>query len=170
MRMLAWINLLQPKGYVNTILGGVGAIGHPVQWLNGNPWTVMLGLTYGYVPYMILPLYASLDRIPHSTLEASRDLGAGQVHTFLRVTLPLSRQAILAGIVIVTLPMFGDYFTTALLASTRNTTMIGSLIVNSVTSSLVREGASLVLVLLVLLIFPMLYYMRSTTRATEELA
>jgi spermidine/putrescine transport system permease protein len=170
MRMLAWINLLQPKGYVNTILGGVGAIGHPVQWLNGNPWTVILGLTYGYVPFMILPLYASLDRIPHSTLEASRDLGAGQVNTFLRVTLPLSRQAILAGIVIVTLPMFGDYFTTALLASTRNTTMIGSLIVNSVTSSLIREGASLVLVLLVLLILPMLYYLRSTARTTEESA
>jgi ABC-type spermidine/putrescine transport system permease subunit I len=170
MRMLAWINLLQPSGYVNRIFEGFGAIGHPVQWLNGNPVTVILGLTYGYVPYMILPLYASLDRIPHSTLEASRDLGAGQTHTFLRVTLPLSRQAILAGIIIVTLPMFGDYFTTALLASTRNTAMIGSLIVNSVTSSLVREGASLVLVLLVLLILPMLYYMRSTTRATEELA
>jgi ABC-type spermidine/putrescine transport system permease subunit I len=170
MRMLAWINLLQPNGYVNRILGALGAIGHPVSWLNGNPMTVILGLTYGYVPYMILPLYASLDRIPRSTLEASRDLGAGQLRTFVRVTLPLSRQAILAGIVIVTLPMFGDYFTTALLASTRNTTMIGSLIVSSVTSSLVREGASLVLVLLVLLILPMLYYMRSTTRATEELA
>jgi spermidine/putrescine transport system permease protein len=169
MRMLAWINLLQPNGYVNRILGGFGAIGHPVSWLNGNPITVILGLTYGYVPYMILPLYASLDRIPHSTLEASRDLGAGQAHTFLRVTLPLSRQAILAGIIIVTLPMFGDYFTTALLASTRDTAMIGSLIVSSVTSSLIREGASLVLVLLVLLILPMLYYMRSTTRAIEEL-
>ena len=167
MRMLAWINLLQPPGYVNRILGGIGLVNHPISWLNGNPITVILGLTYGYVPYMILPLYASLDRIPVSTLEASRDLGAGQVTSFLRVTLPLSRQAILAGIVIVTLPMFGDYFTTALLASTRDTAMIGSLIVSSVTSSLVREGASLVLILLVLLIAPMLYYMRSTTRATE---
>jgi spermidine/putrescine transport system permease protein len=170
MRMLAWINLLQPNGYVNRILGGFGAIGHPVSWLNGNPVTVILGLTYGYVPYMILPLYASLDRIPHSTLEASRDLGAGQTRTFLRVTLPLSRQAILAGIIIVTLPMFGDYFTTALLASTRDTAMIGSLIVSSVTSSLVREGASLVLILLVLLIAPMLYYLRSTARATEGIS
>ena len=170
MRMLAWINLLQPNGYVNRILEGVGAVGHPISWLNGNPITVILGLTYGYVPYMILPLYASLDRIPHATLEASRDLGAGQATTFWRVTLPLSRQAILAGVVIVTLPMFGDYFTTALLASTRDTAMVGSLIVNSVTSSLVREGASLVLVLLVLLIAPMLYYLRSTARAAEGIA
>jgi ABC-type spermidine/putrescine transport system permease subunit I len=169
MRMLAWINLLQPSGYVNRILSAVGIAPDPIQWLNGNPWTVILGLTYGYVPFMILPLYATLDRIPQSTLEAARDLGAGQTRTFLRVTLPMSRQAILAGIVIVTLPMFGDYFTTALLASTRNTAMIGTLIVSSVGSSLIREGASLVLMLLVLLIAPMLYYLRSTSRASEEL-
>ena len=168
MRMLAWINLLQPSGYVNRVLSAVGIAPDPVQWLNGNPWTVILGLTYGYVPFMILPLYATLDRIPRSTLEAARDLGAGQTHTFLRVTLPMSRQAILAGVVIVTLPMFGDYFTTALLASTRDTAMIGSLIVNSIGSSLVREGASLVLLLLVLLIAPMLYYLRSTDRASRE--
>ena len=169
MRMLAWINLLQPSGYVNRVLSAVGIAPDPVQWLNGNPWTVILGLTYGYVPYMVLPLYATLDRIPQSTLEAARDLGAGQARTFLRVTLPMSRQAILAGVVIVTLPMFGDYFTTALLASTRNTAMIGSLIVSSIGSSLVREGASLVLMLLVLLIAPMIYYLRSTTRASEDL-
>ena len=168
MRMLAWINLLQPSGYVNRGLEGLGLIGHPVAWLNGKPLTVILGLTYGYVPYMILPLFGSLDRIDRWTLEASRDLGAGQVSTFLRVTLPLSRQAILAGCVIVTLPMFGDYFTQTLLAGTRNTAMLGNLIVSSVGSSLVQEGAVLVLVLIVLLIAPMLYYLRSTQRAVEE--
>ena len=67
MRMLAWINLLQPTGYVNRVLSGLGIATDPVQWLNGNPWTVIFGLTYGYVPYMILPLYATLDRIPQST-------------------------------------------------------------------------------------------------------
>jgi ABC-type spermidine/putrescine transport system permease subunit I len=170
MRMLAWINLLQPNGYVNRGLEGLGLIGHPVSWLNGKPLTVILGLTYGYVPYMILPLFGSLDRIDRWTLEASRDLGAGQVSTFLRVTLPLSRHAILAGCVIVTLPMFGDYFTQTLLAGTRNTAMLGNLIVSSVGSSLVQEGAVLVLVLIVLLIIPMLYYLRSTQRAVEELS
>jgi spermidine/putrescine transport system permease protein len=168
MRMLAWINLLQPGGYVNRGLSALGLIDHPIQWLSGNPVTVVLGLTYGYVPYMILPLFASLDRVPGSTLEASRDLGAGQVSTFLRITLPLSRQAILAGIVIVTLPMFGDYFTTALLASTRNTAMIGTIIVSSIGSSLVQEGAVLVLILLALLIFPMLYFLRATSREESE--
>jgi ABC-type spermidine/putrescine transport system permease subunit I len=170
MRMLAWINLLQPSGYVNRALHGLGLIEAPVAWLNGKPLTVMLGLAYGYVPYMVLPLFGSLDRIDTATLEASRDLGAGQVSTFFRVTLPLSRQAILAGLVIVTLPMFGDYFTTALLASTRNTTMVGTLIVSSVESSLVQRGASLVLILLALLLVPMLYYLRATQRATEGVA
>jgi ABC-type spermidine/putrescine transport system permease subunit I len=172
MRMLAWINLLQPNGYVNRILGGLGLANTeaPIQWLNGKPLTVILGLTYGYVPYMILPLFGVLDRIPSSTLEAARDLGAGQVTTFLRVTLPLSRQGILAGIVIVSLPMFGDYFTQTLLAGTRNTAMIGNLIVSSIQSSLVQTGASLVLILLVLLILPMLYYLRATSKATELVA
>jgi ABC-type spermidine/putrescine transport system permease subunit I len=169
MRMLAWINLLQPSGYVNRGLEGLGLIGHPIAWLNGKPMTVILGLTYGYVPYMILALFGSLDRIDRWTLEASRDLGAGQVSTFLRVTLPLSRQGILAGCVIVTLPMFGDYFTQTLLAGTRRTAMIGNLIVSSIGSSLVQEGAVLVLLLIVLLIAPMLYYLRSTQRAVGEL-
>jgi spermidine/putrescine transport system permease protein len=167
MRMLAWINLLQPEGDVNRLLADIGLIHQPVQWLNGKPLTVILGLTYGYIPYMILPLFGTLDRINRSELEAARDLGAGQVSTFLRVTLPLSRQAILAGIVIVTLPMFGDYFTTALLASTRNTSMIGTIIVSSIGSSLVQEGAALVLLLVLALIAPMLYYLRSTSRAAE---
>lgn len=170
MRMLAWINLLQPSGYVNRILESLGVIDAPIAWLNGKPLTVILGLTYGYVPYMILPLFATLDRIPSSMLEASRDLGAGGVPTFRRVTLPMSRQGILAGLVIVALPMFGDYFTTTLLAGTRNTAMIGNLIQTSIQSSLVQTGASLVLILLALLIVPMLYYLRATERAEELLA
>ena len=88
---------------------------------------MILGLVYGYIPFMILPLYASLDRIQESLLEAGRDLGGSGAQTFWRVTLPLSRPAILAGIVIVTLPMFGDYYTNDLLGSTK-TSMFGNLI------------------------------------------
>jgi ABC-type spermidine/putrescine transport system permease subunit I len=169
MRMLAWISLLQPRGYVNRALGALHLASRPVPWLEGRPATVVLGLAYGYVPYMILPLYGTLDRVSRSMLEAARDLGAGQARTFLRVTLPLSRQAILAGCVIVALPMFGDYFTQHLLAGTRNTAMVGNLIVDSVQSTLVAQGASLVIFLLALLIVPILYYLRSTARARELL-
>ena len=89
MRMLAWVNLLQDQGYVNHVLTTLHLIPQPVHWLEGKPITVILGLVYGYIPYMILPLYAFLDRIDQSLLEAGRDLGAGPVQTFLRVTLPL---------------------------------------------------------------------------------
>jgi ABC-type spermidine/putrescine transport system permease subunit I len=167
MRMFAWVNLLQPDGYVNRILQFFGVIGQPVLWLNGKPSTVIFGLIYGYVPFMILPLFGTLDRIERSTIEAARDLGAGQFRTFVRVTLPLSKQGILAGCIIVALPMFGDYFTQTLLASTRQTAMFGNLIVNSIETSLVNAGASLVIVMLLLLMVPMLYYLRSTNIARE---
>lgn len=167
MRMFAWVNLLQPQGYVNRILESLGILHEPRLWLNGKPSTVVMGLVYGYVPYMILPLYGMLDRIDRSTLEAARDLGGSQTRTFFRVTLPLSRQAILAGCVIVALPMFGDYFTQTLLASTRQTAMFGNLIVSSMDSSLVNQGASLVIILIAVLTIPMLYYLRSTNAARE---
>lgn len=168
MRMFAWINLLQEEGYVNRVLMSLGLLHSPEFWLQGKASTVVMGLIYGYVPFMVLPLYGMLDRIDKSTLEASRDLGAGQLQTFLRVTLPLSRQAILAGCIIVTLPMLGDYYTQTLLASTRGTSMFGNLIVSSIDSSLVNTGASLVVIMLILLLIPMLYYLRSTVRARES--
>ncbi len=169
MRMFAWVNLLREDGYINKILTSLGILSEPRLWLVGKPSTVVLGLVYGYVPFMILPLFGTLDRIEPSLIEAARDMGAGQVRTFTRVTLPLSKQGILAGCIIVALPMFGDYFTQTLLSSTRQTAMFGNLIVGSIESSLVNTGASLVVFMLILLIVPMLYYLR-TTNAAQELA
>ena len=88
MRMLAWVNLLQNDGLVNRLLNFGGVFHVEVDWLTGQPMVVILGLAYGYVPYMILPLYAGLDRLSQPMLEASRDLGANRFSSFLRVTLP----------------------------------------------------------------------------------
>lgn len=162
MRMLAWVNLLSDDGYVNRILTFLHLTPDPVNWLEGKPITVILGLVYGYVPYMILPLFGFLDRIESSMLEAGRDLGAGRASTFWRVTLPLSKPAIYAGLVIVALPMFGDYYTTTLLSGSPKTFMIGNLIDNDVgTAGRGPEGAVFVIILMMLLIVPMLYYMRT---------
>jgi spermidine/putrescine transport system permease protein len=169
MRMLAWVNLLGNDGLVNRSLSTLHLIGNPVNWLGGRPMTVVLGLVYGYIPYMILPLFAGLDRIDSNLLEAARDLGANRARTFTRVTLPLSKQAILAGMVIVALPMFGDYFTNDLLSGSPKTSMIGNLIDDSVgTPGQGANAAVLVLILTVILIIPMLYYVSSTARATRE--
>lgn len=171
LRMLAWISLLQDDGYINRILVGLGVLRQPYSWLEGKPLTLVLGLTYGYVPYMILPLYATLDRIHQSLLEAGRDLGASPARTFWRVTLPESRQGILAGFVVSGLPMFGDYFTQQLLASKANTRMIGNAVVDALTEPIfIARGAALILVMLVLLIIPILYYLRSTNRAALRAA
>ncbi len=167
MRMLAWVNLLQTDGLVNRALVDLHLLGGPVNWLDGKAYTVVLGLAYGYIPYMILPLYASLDRIDRSVLEVARDLGAGRFAAFRRVTLPLSKQAILAGIVIVMLPMFGDYYTNDLLSASPRTSMIGNLINNTITSPLAGQAASMVVVLMLILILPMLYYLYATNRATR---
>ncbi len=167
MRIYAWQSLLLTDGVINRFLIKLHLTSAPVNWLSGRPVTVVLGLVYGYIPYMILPLYGQLDRIDQSLLESGRDLGASPARTFLRVTLPLSRQAILAGLVIVSLPMFGDYFTNNLIGGVK-TSMYGNLIDNAVASpGGGPQAGSLVLILVVLLLIPLAYYLRSTKRATE---
>jgi spermidine/putrescine transport system permease protein len=169
MRMLAWINLLQSDGLVNKAITLLHLAPRPINWLDGRPLTVILGLVYGYIPYMILPLFAGLDRIDASLLEAARDLGASPFRAFRKVTLPMSKQAILAGMVIVTLPMFGDYFTNNLLSAAPNTSMIGNIIDDSIgTPGQGANAAVLVLMVVVILLIPMLYYVSSTSRASRE--
>jgi ABC-type spermidine/putrescine transport system permease subunit I len=170
MRMLAWVNLLQDDGYVNDVLRGLHLVSRPVDWLDGRPSTVVLGLVYGYVPFLILPLYAALDRIDIRLLEASRDLGMSPFRTFVQVTLPLSRQGILAGAAITALPMFGDYYTNTLLSASPRTNMIGNQIQNAVQTNSTRGiGAALVIVLTLLLAVLMAYYLYSSNAAAKEL-
>ena len=169
MRMLAWIDLLQTNGYVNKVLTSLHLISQPVNWLGGHSFTVIAGLVYGYIPYLILVLYAGLDRIDPSLIEAGRDLGLSRARTFLRVTLPLSRQPILTGLLITVLPMLGDYFTNQLLSGTPSTSMIGNLIQGQLgTPRLQGQGAILSLLLLLVLLIPMIYYVVATNRASRE--
>ena len=167
MRMLAWIDLLQTNGYVNKALSWVGI--SSVNWLGGHSVTVILGLVYGYIPYLILVLYAGLDRINPSLIEAGRDLGLSRLRTFWRVTLPLSRQAIMTGMLITVLPMVGDYFTNQLLSGAPSTSMIGNLIQGQLgTPGLLGQGAILSLIVLLVLIAPMIWYVVSTNRSARE--
>jgi spermidine/putrescine transport system permease protein len=169
MRMLAWIDLLQTGGYVNRALLDLHLIAQPVNWLGGNSATVVLGLVYGYIPYLILVLYAGLDRIDQRLVEAGRDLGLNRARTFWRVTLPLSRQAILTGMLITVLPMVGDYFTNQLLSGATSTSMIGNVIDSQLNNSTQQaQGAALSLLLLAFLLVPMLYYVARTRRASTE--
>jgi ABC-type spermidine/putrescine transport system permease subunit I len=166
-RMLAWVNLLQDDGYVNKAIGifGVG----PVSWLAGNSFTVVLALAYGYLPYFIIPLFASLDRIDQRLLEASRDLGVGSVRTFVHVTLPLSKMGLITALVITALPLAGDYYTNAIVSGSPNTTMIGNQIELYLLQGPQKNlGAALVLLLSLVLMFFMAYYLILTQRASRD--
>jgi spermidine/putrescine transport system permease protein len=173
MRMLAWVGLLNEEGLINRVLVGIGILGDPYPWLEGKDITVILGLAYGYVPFLILPLFAALDRLQSSHLEAAWDLGAGSASTFLRVTLPLSKNGVLGGVAIIMLPMFGDFYTAYLLSSGRSSTaMIGnsiqSLLQESTFGYAQARGAALVTILAVFVSILTLYYILSTARSTRE--
>ena len=163
MRIYAWQSLLETEGPVNWLLSPFGF--GDTNWLEGKPITVILGLVYGYIPFMILPLYAFLDRIEGSLLEAGRDLGASGRETFWRVTLPLSRPAILTGIVIVTLPMFGDYYTNDLLGHDEDVDVRQpDRPAEGGDTGGATRAASLVLMLSLIVFIPMLYYLRETRK------
>jgi spermidine/putrescine transport system permease protein len=118
---------------------------------------------------VILVLYAFLDRIDQSLLEAARDLGMSKLQTFWHVTLRLSKPALIAGAFITALPMLGDYFTNQLQSGAPGTTMIGNAIEGQLDSpGEVGQGAVLALMLLVVLLIPMIYYVVSTARASME--
>ncbi len=178
MRMLAWINLLSPDGAGTRVMRAVGIerlflglhlLSTRGGWLEGQSFTVILGLTYGYLPFLILPLFAFLDRIDQRQIEAARDLGASPSRAFFRVTLPLSMPGVLAGLVLIALPMFGDYYTNDLVSSSTKTSMIGNQI-----DQLTRQGSSkvvgacLTLILAILLLALMFYYLRSTRSADDR--
>jgi len=169
MRMLAWVNLLAPEGYVNRILTWAHIFTTPPDWLNGNPYSVILGLVYGYIPYLIMPLLAALDRIDKSLLEAARDLGASPFRAFVHVTLPLSKTGILGASVIITLPMFGDYYTPNIISGSPQTSMLGNQIdIFFHGGPQPAIGAALTLVLSVFLGVLMIYYMLTVAKASRE--
>jgi len=169
MRMLAWVNLLAPDGYVNRFLQYTHIISSPYGWLDGRPITVIFALVYGYIPFLILPLYASLDRIDKNLLEAARDLGASPFRTFMHVTLPLSKTGILGGCVLIALPMFGDYYTPNIVSGAPTTSMLGNQIdLYFHFTSQPTVGAALTLLLSAFLVILMAYYMVTVARATRE--
>ncbi|HEY0519095.1 MAG TPA: ABC transporter permease [Ilumatobacteraceae bacterium] len=171
MRMLAWVNLLQVDGYINSVLRWFH-LGGSRNWLDGDWSTVVVGLVYGYIPFFILPLYAALERLDKRLLEAGRDLGASPARVFRSITLPLSIPGLMAAGVITVLPMFGDYYTNTFLSSgSPRTEMIGNQIERDLRgSSQSQTGASLVLLLSAALLVLMTYYLVVTVRAQRSVA
>ncbi len=148
-RTYAWMFLLRDTGIINTLLQELHLIREPLPLLF-NTGAVVLGLVYGYLPFMVLPLYATLERLDWALLDAAGDLGASPVIAIWRVVIPLARPGMIAGSLLVFIPCIGAYLTPDLLGGGKSV-MIGTLVENQFTSA--RDwpfGAALSLLLLAL--------------------
>jgi spermidine/putrescine transport system permease protein len=126
LRTIAWKQILGEEGFVVPTLRNIGIIGQSTT-LTSTSFAVVMGMTYNFLPFMTLPLYASLERIDPRTMEASGDLYANGITTFRKVTLPLSMPGVVAGTLLTFIPAAGDYVNAAILGSP-NTKMIGNVI------------------------------------------
>lgn len=167
-RTYAWMVILRTEGVINTLLVNLHLIHEPLRLLY-TPLAVSLGLVYGELPFMILPLYAVLEKLDRSLLEAAQDLGAGRLRTFLRVTLPLSSPGLIAGTVLVFIPSVGAFITPDLLGGAR-TMMVGNLIQNQFAMVRDQPFGSAVAFLLTLVVLALLgASLRSAQRARPEI-
>lgn len=132
-RMYSFIIILGHTGLINTVLINLNIINEPLSLMN-NTFAVILGLVYWNLPFMILPLYAALDKLDTSLIEASLDLGASKTKTFLKITLPLSIPGLVAGIIFVFVPTLGNFVIPEFLGGNNNL-MIGNIIVSQFTKS-----------------------------------
>ena len=161
-RMYAWVFLLRTEGLVNA---GLAALGLPALNLLYNDTAVVLGQVYGELPFMVLPLFASLEKLDRSLLEAAADLGAAPRRALWRVTLPLTRPGIVAGSLLVFIPSLGAYLAPDLLGGAR-TAYVGTLIQNQfVVARDIPFGSALSFVLS-LVVLALLFAFRRPLRAT----
>jgi len=158
-RTYAWMFLLRDTGLINTVLQSMGIIHEPLPLLY-NDGAVILGLVYGYLPFMVLPLYTTLEKLDKSLLEASADLGAKPWVTLTRIIIPLAAPGIRAGSILVFITCLGAYLTPDLLGGSK-TVMIGNVIQNQFTAA--RDwpfGAAVSLALMALVMVMLLVVLR----------
>ncbi|WP_137113535.1 ABC transporter permease [Mesorhizobium sp. GR13] len=146
-RIYAWLLLLRPTGFINTVLQSVGLIDQPLDMLFSS-FAVILGMVYIFTPFMFLPIYANVEKLDYSLVRASQDLGATPIQTFLRVILPLTAPGIIGGAIIVFIPALGNFIVPAFLGGSK-VQMTGNLIERSFLQS--RDwpfGAALALLIM----------------------
>jgi len=158
-RTYAWIVILREEGVANVVLESLHLIDEPLT-LVFTPFAVALGLAYGYLPFMILPLYTTLERFNFSLVEAAQDLGASDLKTFFRVVLPLTQRGILAGSLLVFIPSVGAFITPDILGGAK-----GLMIGNVVQDQFLRArnepfGSVLSILMMAVILIPMLIYFK----------
>jgi putrescine transport system permease protein len=165
-RVYAWIGLLKNNGLINEVLIWLHIIGSPLNMMNTN-FAVYLGIVYSYLPFMILPLYANLEKMDLSLLEAATDLGCKPLKAFFLITVPLSFPGIVAGSMLVFIPAVGEYVIPELLGGS-NSVMIGRELYNVFFQGLNWPAASAIAIMvLVLLVVPITLYQYYQNKEAE---
>jgi spermidine/putrescine transport system permease protein len=158
-RTYAWRIILGREGLLNTALMNIGVINQPLELLQ-TEFAVILGLVYGFLPFMVLPIYASLSRFDYRLMEAANDLGANDIRAFVRVMLPMTLPGVVAGCILVFIPAIGTYVTSDLLGGRRGL-MIGNLIDSQYRGlGNMPLGAALSVVMMLVVVFALLFYVR----------
>ncbi len=165
-RVYAWIGILKPEGLLNQFLLFVGVIDQPLTIINTNI-AVYIGIVYSYLPFMVLPLYAALERMDETLLEAAADLGSPPLKTFWQVTFPLSLPGVFAGALLVFIPAVGEFVIPDLLGGSE-TLMIGRTLWNEFFFNRDWPVASAVaIVLMALLVVPIVIFQNAQARMRE---
>ena len=166
LRVYAWMGLLADQGTVNSFLIWIGLVDQPIRMLY-TEFAVYVGIVYSYVPFMILPLYANMEKLDLTLHEAAADLGARPMTTFLTVTLPMTTPGILAGSLLVFIPAAGEFVIPDLLGG-GNVLMIGRVLYNEFNSNHDWPvAAAVAIVLLLVLVIPMMLYQHIQAKASE---
>ena len=165
-RIYSWMGILNQEGLLNQLLLWLGVIDAPLKLLNTN-LAVYIGIVYTYLPFMVLPVYATLEKLNPSLLEAAQDLGCGRMQSFWLVTVPLSRPGVIAGCFLVFIPALGEFVIPSLLGGSQ-TLMIGKILWEEFFSNRDWPVASAVaVVLLLLLIVPIVLFQRNEQKQRE---
>jgi putrescine transport system permease protein len=165
-RVYAWMGILSQEGFLNKFLLWIGIIDTPLTILNTN-WAVYIGIVYTYLPFMILPIYAALEKMDGSLMEAAEDLGCSQTSAFWLVTFPLSRPGVIAGCFLVFIPALGEVVIPSLLGGSQ-TLMIGKVLWEEFFSNRDWPVASAVaVILLLILVIPIVLFQRNEQKQRE---
>ncbi len=165
-RVYAWMGILSTEGFLNQFLLWTGLIGEPLQLINTN-LAVYIGIVYTYLPFMVLPIYATLEKLDPSYLEAAEDLGCSRTQAFWSVTAPLSKPGVIAGCFLVFIPVVGEFVIPSLLGGSR-TLMIGKVLWDEFFSNRDWPVASAVaVILLLILVIPIILFQKQQERAQE---
>ena len=166
-RIYAWMNILQRDGPLNQVLAALSIVKEPPAWLSTDT-AIYIGIVYSYLPFMVLPLYATLEKLDELLLEAAADLGCPRWKIFWLVTLPLSSSGVLAGVLLCFIPIVGEFVIPDLLGGSRSP-MIGQTIWMEFFGNKDWPAASAIAVVLVcLLVAPIVVYQNQAMRAVER--